>query len=357
MGISSAVLVGTVFPYAIITDAHGVPVWWKQVETGWNAMDVKALSGGRIGFWQGILTSDEAEGPFSIYSLDGTKLGDVMTPIGGGDPHETQPLSDGTFYRASYVRRDHVDLTSVGGSSDASVRDAVIQQIDASGNLVWSWNSKDHLSPVESSRWFPLVAALTAPGGSIDMVHMNSIADDGRGGLVVSFRHLDGIFRIRKSDGSVDWKLGGTPTSQSLTVLGDDANAFAHLAGQHDARVLADGTITAFDNGSGYDNRPPRATRWRISSSGRKATLIESVTDPSFAVASAGGGSARRLSDGSWLIDWCHYPNVRAYTPAHKLRFDLTFLTGGRTYRANPIPGNLVSGAALVAGMDSMYPR
>ena len=71
------------------------------------------------------------------------------------------------------------------------------------------------------------------------MVHMNSVSDDGRGGLVVSFRHADAIFRIRKSDGAIDWKLGGTPTSRSLAVIGDDAHAGVNLAGQHDARVLA----------------------------------------------------------------------------------------------------------------------
>ncbi len=43
----------------------------------------------------------------------------------------------------------------------------------------------------------------------------------------MSFRHLDAVYSVRKIDGSVDWKLGGTARPESLTVLNDPVAAAA----------------------------------------------------------------------------------------------------------------------------------
>jgi hypothetical protein len=42
-------------------------------------------------------------------------------------------------------------------------------------------------------------------------VHLNSLQED-VDGIVFSSRHLDAVYRIRRSDESIDWKLGGTET-------------------------------------------------------------------------------------------------------------------------------------------------
>jgi hypothetical protein len=173
--------------------------------------------------------------------------------------------------------------------------------------------------------------------------------------LIVSLRHLDAIIKIRKSDGAILWKLGGTQTDASLKVSNDDRFASAHLGGQHDARVLADSTVSAYDNGSGYPGRRPRVTRWSIDPIARVATLVESFEDPD--IRSAAVGSARKLSDGGWLVAWGHYPYVRAYTAAHKRIFSLNLPGGTQPYRASPIPSTLMKRGQLVSGMDAQYPR
>ena len=136
-------------------------------------------------------------------------------------------------------------------------------------------------------------------------------------------------------------------------MIGDSTSPT--FGGQHDARVQPDGTITVFDNRTNL-NSQPRVTRWRIDSAARTATLIEEFTDPDTLPAGC-CGSARRFSDGSWLVSWGSTALIRAYDARHKQRFALTFDGTGFSYRATPITSAQASRTQLVAGMDKMHPR
>ena len=341
-------------PYAIVVNANGVPVWWKETP-GSTPIDVKFLSGRRIGFWRGALNDrEESDGVFSVYGFNGVKQRDVNVTEGKGDLHDSLPTSRGTFYRISAVYLDNFDLTAFGGGPANRIIGSNLQEIDSSGNVIWQWNSQDHIGLAETGwRWW-LALGIRPVKPPWDVTHINSIDEDGHGGVVISARHKDAIYRINKADGSITWKLGGSPTSKSLTVLGDAANA-AHLGGEHDARVQPDGTITVYDNGSGL-GRPPRALRWRIDTAAKTATLIEQITDPAIRL-SAALGSARRMSDGAWLISWTTYPWVKAYNKDHKQLFALKLVSNGRAYRAAPATPDLATRSELVAGMDAQYPR
>lgn len=353
LGLSVSYAGNWVIPYAIITDGRGVPVWWKHLPDV-SAMDVKVV-GGRVGTWTGDLKNESAGAPYSLFNLDGTKYRDINVVGGRGDAHEALANESGNWYRIAVITRDHVDLSSLGGPVDRAILDQQIQEIDPSGQVVWSWSTTDHISLAETGRWFPLLNLVTAPGTPIDMIHLNSIAEDSSGGIIVSARHLDAVYRINKADGSITWKLGGTTTAQSLSVIGDPFST--PFAGQHDARPQPDGTITVYDNGSGYDNRTARALRWSVDAGAKTATLVERLTDPTINLTSAAGGGARRLSDGSWIVSWCSYPYIRAYSPAHAKVFDMKFAGAGRSYRAIPISTSQVTRAQLVAGMDAQAAR
>src|SRR5205085_1925089 len=97
-------------------------------------------------------------------------------------------------------------------------------------------------------------------------------------------------------------KLGGTTTPESLTIVGDDDHAPNHLGGQHDARILPDGTLSLHENGTGL-GRPPRAVRFRIDPIARTATLVETVVDPTIPT-SLCCGSATRMPGGDWVMNW-----------------------------------------------------
>jgi hypothetical protein len=336
--------------FLAFVDKNGVPVWWyKSASTG--PIDAKLLSDDTVAF-----ANFPGGPPYQIRRLDGSLVrvvGTVGTPT---DFHELQLLSNGNYLVGSYKLRSGVDLTSLGGPADAWVTDAEIQEVTPGGSLVWSWNSKDHIALSETQPWAANVVAnpTPIPGGILayDIVHFNSIEPDGNG-LILSFRHLNGVYRILRSNGAIDWKLGGTTTSRSLTVQ-DDPRGSNPLGGQHDPRRLRDGTVSVFDNGTQL-NRPPRAVRYRIDTSARTATLVESLSDSSI-TASGCCGSARKLSTGGWLIAWGGLPTVSEYTATGARVSSLAF-PPFFSYRAVPVEPGRLSAAALRGGMDAQFPR
>src|SRR6185295_18121840 len=100
---------------------------------------------------------------------------------------------------------------------------------------------------------------------------MNSVERDASGDLLVSFRHLDAVYKIKNPQaatnaGKIVWKLGGTaPTMEPGTLLaisGDPVFAggggfggqhYAHYYDAGDANVY----VTLHDNGTNL-GRPPR---------------------------------------------------------------------------------------------------
>ena len=327
--------------YTVIFDQQGVPVWWYASTA--TPIDGKVLDDGSIAWGR----FDGGTG-YEIRSLDGTLLRQVGVWGGSTDPHDMVELGNGDLLLLEYKPRQHVDLTAYGGSADATVGDAVIHEVDPSGNDVWSWDSKDHIALDETGRWWATALAQTP----VDPVHMNSMEVNGSS-LVVSARHLDAVYSIDRTTGDIQWKLGGTSIPQSLTVL-DDPYSPNPFGGQHDARILPDGTLTVHDNGTAF-GRPPRAVRYSIDQIARTATLLESVSDPAVTDAVC-CGSARRAADGSWLMGWGANSLVEELAPDGNPNFTLSF-GSAFSYRAVPVPAGRLTAPALRAGMSSMFPR
>jgi hypothetical protein len=189
-----------------------------------------------------------------------------------------------------------------------------------------------------------------------DVYHFNSMENDGDG-MVISLRHEDAVYRIDKATGAVDWKVGGTTTADSLTVVGDPAvsSGTGIFGGQHDARIYSDGTLTVHDNGT-RRSRPPRSVRYSIDETANTATLLERVTDLEAPNSGCCGGS-RKLPGGNWVMAWGQNPFVTELTPAGGRVYKVTFTQGLFSYRANPVPFGTLSAAAVRGGMDTMYPR
>jgi hypothetical protein len=341
--------------YVALFDKAGVPVWWYRPDT--YAADAKLLSDDTVAFaeWELRAFNTSGSSRYQIRRLDGSLVRTLSTVGTPTDFHDLQELVNGNNLMVSYRPRDHVDLSPYGGPSDATVLDGEIQEVAPNGSLVWSWNSKDHIDLSETGRWWPTAIAspTTLPDGRVayDLVHINSVEPDGDS-LLASFRQTDAVYRISLSDGHVEWKLGGTTTDQSLTVSGDDqASPFG---GQHDARRLADGTVSVHDNGTNL-NRPPRAVRFQIDPTAKTATLVEKLSDSDIPTSNC-CGSARKLGSGGWLVDWGGTPTVAEYasdgTRISKLTFSNVF-----SYRAFPVAAGRISPSTLRQAMNTMYPR
>jgi hypothetical protein len=328
--------------YGMIFDNHGVPIWWVHART--HATRVRADGT--------VLWFDRATKRWELHRLDGSLIR-TLAPVGYmGDPHDLRLLGNGNHLVGAAVRQEHVDTSAHGGSSDATVINAELQEVSADSQLVWSWNSKDHVALAETGRHWPW--AMRLPSG-YDIAHWNSVEAAG-GSVIASFRHFDAVYKIRKDTGEIVWKLGGTTTPESLEVRNDPRTQ--PLGAQHDARLLGDGTVSVFDNRTNLRHRMPRAARFRIDEAAGTATHLGSITDPDVPV-SLCCGSARRLGNGQWLIAWGKDGTGRntGLIGGYRANGERTFLLGfdkGFSHRAEPVPSGALSAADLRQAMDAM---
>ena len=327
-------------PYAVIFNANGVPIWWYRYDGG--PFDAKLLASGNI---VAYVVRGGGGGAYEERTLGGALVREMRTVGVHTDFHDLQVTRAGTYLMLSYVQRDHVDLTEFGGGADASVLDAVIQEVAADGSLLWSWNSKDHVALSETGRWWQ--SGIDNGYGTEDIAHINSVAEDLDGNLIFSARHLDAVYKIDRTSGAVIWKLGGTPTSKSLAVSGTTR---PNIGGQHDARILSDGTLTVHDNQTGLG--APRVLRFKIDESAMTATVVEEISD-SAAPSSGCCGSARRLPGGNWVVEWGGGTLLSELRPDGSPVLRISH-PSGLSYRAVPLLDGEIPFARLRSGMDQI---
>jgi hypothetical protein len=299
--------------YAVILDDHGAPVWYHK--TDGPVIGVQRLPDGNLA-WTPLLGASfgtDPNGAWEEHTLDGSlvkKWSTVGTPT---DHHDMVALPNGNVLLASYHYRANVDVSALGPAftSPSGVVDAWIQEVRPDGTIAWEWHSEDHIGVAETvaqADGVPITATITQ-GSVVDLIHLNSIdVDPATGDLLISSRHTDAVYRIRRDpgqpdDGTVLWKLGGDsptdPATPHLTLIGDALDG-PHR--QHDARFLPDGHVTMFDDES---NRPApaRAVEYAVNAPANTATLVWQYQRPdgqnSFAM-----GSTRKQPDGSAVIAW-----------------------------------------------------
>jgi hypothetical protein len=207
--------------------------------------------------------------------------------------HEFQILPNGNAIY--FTNKDSVmDLSAysfggVQGSSTTTVIAYVIQEFDRGHNLVFQWNSLDHIFPTENYSQYGYLAS------GFDYVHGNSISQDIDGNLLASFRHLNSIYKIDHHTGNVIWRLGGK--SNSFTFPNDSG-----FSGQHDVRCQPDGTISIIDNANTSGHKS-RAVVYSIDTNNWTATKTwEYMPSPSFYT--AGMGNHQITADHNHLIDY-----------------------------------------------------
>ena len=298
--------------FAAILDNRGVPVWYKR--TTRPIIDLKRLGSGQLA-WTPLLGTaygvDPANG-YRIVDLSGALVKQVRTVGSPTDHHDLAELPNGGHALVTYPRRDNVDVRDISGVmgqtffANETVVDSVIEEIDAAGSMVWSWSTRDHFSIAATTFPQRFTQMVGAPhGGEVDLAHINSIDRQADGDYIVSARHYDGVFRIDRATGEVQWTLGMAASANldgapALTIVGDPLGGPKRM---HDARLDANGVLTMYDNRTGM-GQPSRLVAYRINIDAGTATMIRQFADPLGARTSFGIGSARIATDGSALITW-----------------------------------------------------
>jgi hypothetical protein len=337
--------------WVIVFDGEGVPRWWFNPET--RALWAQVLDDGTIS-WARSFGDGYGRDPrmaHEIRSPAGRLVRLVRTRDSIIDGHELRPLADGAFLIDSYIP-GRANLRRFGGPARAAVVSAEIEEVDPAGRVLWRWRSRDHIGLEETGRWWRNVLSNAKPGlralPTFDPVHINSIEPRGEGEVVISTRHTDAVYGIRRSSGEIIWKLGGSRTPESLRVVGDPAHKL--LGGQHDARINDDGTLSVYDNGKDRPRRP-RVVFYRLDLSEGRATYLGQLNDPAVKTSHC-CGSARELEDGGWLVSWGDNPLVTAFDRNRQIVFRLGLAAS--TFRAVPVPPGAVTPAELDRGLERM---
>lgn len=337
-------------PWVIVFDDEGKPRWWFN--PGTRALWGQVVSNGDL-VWARSFGDGYGLDPrmaHEVRSESGKLLRLVETEGSIVDGHEYRELANGNVLLDTYVP-ETADLRRFGGPKRAAIASAEVQEVDPAGKVVWSWNSRGHIGLQETGRWWRSVLSNSRrrlQREIFDPVHINSIEPRGSEEVVISTRHTDAVYGIDRATGDINWKLGGTPTGNSLRVTGDPATKL--LGGQHDARIDRRGRLTIFDNGKDRPRRP-RVVFYRLDLEQGRALYRGQLNDTEV-TRSHCCGSARETSDGGWLVSWGDNPLVTRFDSQGRIAFRLHLPAS--TFRAVPVPQGATSVRKLSEGMAAM---
>jgi len=312
----------------LIVDDTGEPIWFHPTPPARTVMNlrVQKFRGNPVLTWYEGRTPPAYGGVFVVGDSNYREIARVKGAHGfQGDVHEFVITSRGTALIAIYSEVA-ADLTAFGGPSDGRVVEGIVQELALpSGKLLFEWHSLQHVPLEESYR------TAETPQGNVDYLHLNSIAVDVDGNLLVSARHTSTVYKLDRRSGRIIWRLGGKDSDFQL-------GSGARFDFQHDARGHADGTLTLFDNGAtgtGAAAAEPfsRAIALALDTTAKTATLVAEYvpTRPRLTVAM---GNLETLPDGGAFVGWGTDGSFSEIGPDGTTRLDAHFDAGIATYRA-----------------------
>jgi len=332
----------------LIYTPQGRLVWFDRLSGGETAENLseQTYEGQRdLTWWKGrVLSLGFGQGEDIVMNFNYQTVARVVGGNGlRADLHDFQIAPDGIAYITAY-NPIRCDLTPVRGARGGAIVDTAIQEIDIKTGLVrWEWHSLDHVGASESE--------VEAPAGSTpwDYFHLNSIDPEPNGDLLISARSTWAGYQLEGGSGRVLWRLGG---NRSSFKMGPGTS----MAWQHDGRVLGDGELTFFDDGSNPPiHKQSRAVRIALDFKTHQARLAGVYTHPDPPLLAASQGNAQTLADGNTLVGYGAVPQISEYTRNGSLLFDAHQPFDMTFYRAFRFPwsGRPVSPPAIFASLNN----
>jgi hypothetical protein len=331
----------------LIYTPQGQLIWFDKLPAGETAEDLseQTYEGQRdLTWWRGrVLSLGFGQGEDIVMSSSYR----TVARIAGGnglkaDLHDFQIAPHDVAYITAY-NPIRCNLTAVKGVTGGAIVDTAIQEIDMKTGLVrWEWHSLDHVGASESETEAPTT---TTPW---DWFHLNSIDPEPDGDIFISARSTWAGYQLQGGSGKVLWRLGGL---QSSFKMGPGTET----AWQHDGRILADGEVTFFDDGS----NPPihyqsRAVRIALDFKTHEARLVSAYTHPDPPLLAASQGNTQTLADGNTVVGYGGVPAISEYSKNGSLLFDAHLPFDMSFYRAFRFPwsGRPLSPPVVLASLN-----
>jgi hypothetical protein len=314
-----------------IYDPTGQLVYFKPLPANTFATDVRVQSyrGRRVlTWWQGTISHHGfGLGEGEIYSTAYRHVATVRAGDGlAEDLHELTLTPSGTALITAW-KPLYCNLSALGGRAVAGVYDSVFQEIDVrTGLVMYEWDSIEHV-PL-SATYMPVHGASVA--WPYDWFHLNSIAPEGDGSLLISSRATWAVYDLDAATGQIRWQVGGrTPTYAMPSGV--------QLAWQHDAEPLGPGLFSVFDNGGSPTQKHSLGAVVRIDTATATAAVIHTVQIPTPIYAET-QGDLQLLPDGSWWIGWGNVNESSQVSASGAQLFEAHTPAGSESYRTLRYP-------------------
>ena len=328
---------GDVFaaPYAgggpsgpMIFDEAGNLVWFDRLSASTQATNLQVQEyAGRpvLTWWQGYIPAQGfGQGEDMIADSSYRQIGRVHAGNGyKADLHDFRLTGQDTALVTVFDPID-CNLSAIGGPSGGAVTDNAFQEIDLRTGLVRrEWHSLDHVE-LGDSYSSAVVATAQWP---FDYFHINSIDQLANGTTLISARNTWALYKLNTRTGRVLTRIGGRHSDVKLSP--GAATAF-----QHDGRVLANGTVSIFDNGAVPKVHPQsRGMVVAIDSRAKTDKLLAQYEHPA-ALSADSQGNLQLLGNGDMFVGWGSLPYFSEFTAGGQLLFDAHLRGSYESYRA-----------------------
>jgi hypothetical protein len=303
--------------FNVIFDNTGSPIWYWQKNDERRDMKVQR---------NGVMTMLARDGGQRFIGLD-TNYKEIAAyrAVNGfsTDEHELMVLENGNYLLIG-LRNENVDMSQYvsGGSTSASVGQAIIQEFTPQGDLIFQWGSWDNFDVRD-------IVLDNIRSSSFRFPHINSIDIDQDGHIIISSRHLNEVTKINRDTGDIIWRLGGAHSD--FIFVNDTLNGFRS---QHAARVLGNNRYLIFDNGNLHSPSVSRAVEYEVRLDNMTAMLVwqyREIPD----IFSHYMGNAQRLPNGNTLINWAigSKPKLTEVRPDGTKAFEMNWVNGYEAYR------------------------
>lgn len=303
----------TPYPSILISDNSGSPFYYQEKRN--NCFDFKLQPNGKLTYF------NDYAGKF--YEINNNYQMVDSFQCGNGyetDIHELQILPDGHAFLLG-IDPEIMDLSGIGGKSNATVLGSVIQELDQNKNVVFQWKSLDYVPVTDASDLINLT------GDVVDYIHSNAICIDNDNNILLSSRHLSEVTKINIETGDIIWRLGG---KENQFVFTNDPFKFSF---QHDIRRISNGDITLMDNGNEHSPEFSRAVEYQLDEVNHTAALVWQYRNSPDYFSSA-MGNVQRLPNGNTLIDWAKLGIITEVTPNKTKALEIKIDNQNFTYRA-----------------------